>query len=239
MKKENSSHPRDPFRIQQKTLGYRFKTPKLLARALTHTTFRVEHPEQAPEDNEILEFLGDAVLDLVIGALLIARYPFLAEGELTKLRSALVQEQHLAIVAQALNLGEFLLLGKGEDQSGGRQKSSLLSSTYEAVIGAIFLDSDYPTVQRIVEGHFHDRIDAAQQSVASGDAKSTLQELTQDKFNEAPQYILDREEGPDHAKIFTVSVHLQGQALGSASARNKKTAEQKAAAAALAHFSQS
>lgn len=238
MKKENSSHHQDPLSPPQAGLGYRFNTPQLLARALTHTTYSVEHPEQAPEDNEILEFLGDAVLDLVIGAMLIARFPFLAEGELTKLRSALVQEQHLAVVAHDLNLGEFLMLGKGEDLSGGRQKSSLLSSTYEAVIGAIFLDSDYPTVQRIVEGHFHDRIGAAQQSIATGDAKSTLQELTQEKFNAAPLYILDREEGPDHAKIFTVSVHLRGQALGSASARNKKTAEQKAAAAALAHFNQ-
>jgi len=238
MKNETSFLISDPLSVHQDRLGYRFRNPELLSRALTHTTFRVEHPELANADNETLEFLGDAVLDLVIGALLLAMYPAMTEGELTKLRSALVQEHHLSIVSQDLRLGESLLLGKGEDQSGGRQKSSLLASAYEAVIGAIFLDSDYPTVQKIVEGHFQDRIGAARQSISIGDAKSTLQELTQDKFNEAPIYVLDKAEGPDHAKTFTVSVHLQGQPLAFASARNKKAAEQKAAAIALAHLCQ-
>lgn len=238
MKNKRSPSPPSPLSAEQNSLGYHFSNPAVLTRALTHTTFRVEHPEDAGEDNETLEFLGDAVLDLVIGALLISRFPSMTEGELSKLRSALVQEQHLAIVARDLRLGEFLLLGKGEDQSGGRQKPSILASTYEAVIGAIFLDSDYPTVQRIVEDHFHGRIDIAQQAIAIGDAKSTLQELTQDRFNAAPVYVLDKAEGPDHAKTFTVSVHLQGHALGSASAQNKKAAEQKAAAVALAHFNQ-
>jgi len=238
MKNEPSSPTPNPLSVQQESLGYRFNNPGLLTRAMTHSTFRVEHPEIGNEDNETLEFLGDAVLDLVIGALLLSLYPSMTEGELTKLRSALVQEQHLSIVSQYLHLGEFLLLGKGEDQSGGRQKSSILASAYEAVIGAIFLDSDYTTAQKIVEAHFHDRIGAARQSISIGDAKSTLQELTQDKFNAAPQYILDKAEGPDHAKTFTVSVHLQGRLLASASARNKKAAEQKAAAIALAHLCQ-
>ena len=231
-----TSRSPNPIPTHQDCIGYRFNNLGLLTRALTHTTFCVEHPEICKEDNETLEFLGDAVLGLVIGALLLSRYPIMTEGELTKLRSALVQENYLAIVAQDLLLGNFLLLGKGEDQSGGRQKSSILSSTYEAIIGAIFLDSDYPTVQKIVEGHFHERINPALLSIATGDAKSTLQELTQEKFNAAPVYVLDKEEGPDHAKTFTVSVHLQGQALASASAGNKKAAEQKAAAGALAHF---
>lgn len=238
MTRESSTHPQNTLASGPEGIGYRFNNPRLLTQALTHTTFRVEHPEMTTEDNETLEFLGDAVLDLVIGAFLLVRFPTMAEGELTKLRSALVQEHHLSIVAQDLHLGDFLLLGKGEDQSGGRHKSSILSSTYEAVIGAIFLDSDYPTVQKIVEGHFHDRIDTAQQSVVLGDAKSTLQELTQSRFNAAPMYILDKAEGPDHAKTFTVSVHLLGQALASASAQNKKAAEQKAAAIAIAQLSQ-
>lgn len=221
---------------RQKNIGYSFNDPSLLSRALTHRSFRVEHPDAAREDNETLEFLGDAVLDLVIGALLIATYPTMTEGELTKLRSALVQEKHLAIVARDLSLGEFLLLGRGEDLGGGREKPSILSSAYEAVIGAIFTDSDYPTAQKIVEGHFRDRICAAQRSIPTGDAKSALQELTQDKFNAAPLYVLDHAEGPDHAKTFTVSVHLLGKTLATASAPNKKAAERQAAAIALAHL---
>lgn len=236
MKNKPSSPLPKPVLALQDRLDYRFNRPGLLSRALTHTTYRVEHPELTPEDNETLEFLGDAVLDLVVGAMLLFRYPSMSEGDLTKLRSALVQEQHLSLVAQDLGLGEFLLLGKGEDQSGGRHKPSILSSAYEAVIGAIFLDSDYLTVQKIVEDHFQDRISRALQSIANGDAKSTLQELTQDKFNAAPVYVLDKAEGPDHAKTFTVSVHLQGKPLASASAGNKKAAEQKAAAVALTHL---
>ncbi len=237
----NNQHPPlpadSPFEPQDR-IGHRFNDPGLWQRALTHRSFRVEHPELAGGDNETLEFLGDAVLDLVIGALLFRTYPAMTEGELTKLRSALVQEHHLAIVARDLLLGDLLLLGKGEDQSGGREKLSILSSAYEAVIGAVFVDSDYPTVQTIVEGHFSARLQTARQAIASGDAKSTLQELTQDKFNAAPLYVLDREEGPDHAKTFTVSVFLLGAPLASASARSKKMAEQKAAALALTHLQQ-
>lgn len=238
MSSQSPYHRQEFLSELQESIGYWFNDPGLLARALTHSSFRVEHQDQAREDNEILEFLGDAVLDLVIGALLITTYPTMTEGELTKLRSALVQEKHLAIVARDLRLGEFLLLGRGEDQGGGREKSSLLSSSYEAVIGAIFTDSDYPIVQKIIEGHFRDRISTAQQSIPTGDAKSALQELTQDKFNAAPVYVLDNSEGPDHAKTFTVSVHLLGKALASASAPNKKAAERRAAAIALAHLHQ-
>lgn len=222
----------------QDLVGYRFTDHTLLLRALTHRSFRAEHPELVTTDNETLEFLGDAVLDLVIGAKLIALYPNKTEGELTKLRSALVQEKHLFIVANDLDFGRFLLLGKGEDQSGGRLKSSILASTYEAVIGAIFTDSDYPTTQEIIEHHFHARIDMAQMAMEASDPKSALQELTQEKLNAAPAYILKSTEGPDHAKIFTVSVHLLGRCVASASARSKKAAEQKAAAAAIAHIRQ-
>lgn len=236
----NIRHPTSqaPLPMPADHLGHRFNHQGLLTRALTHSTYRVEHPGPGRQDNETLEFLGDAVLDLVIGALLIERYPTLAEGDLTKLRSALVQEQHLALVATNLRLGDFLLLGKGEDRSGGRHKPSLLASTYEAVIGAIFLDSDYPTVQALVEGHFNAYLADARRSIETKDAKSALQELTQEQFNTAPTYVLDNEEGPDHAKTFTVSALLLGQVIGSAAARNKKAAEQKAAAAALDHLRQ-
>jgi ribonuclease-3 len=222
----------------QTLIGYRFTDLPQLIRALTHRSYRVEHPEVGRVDNETLEFLGDAVLDLVIGALLFTNFPAMSEGELTKLRSALVQENHLAVVARDFRLGEYLRLGKGEDQSGGREKASILASTYEAVIGALFVDSDYPTAQRIVEVHFQDRVQPVQQSIQAGDAKSALQELTQEQFNQAPLYLLDKAEGPDHAKTFTVSVQLQGQQLATASAHNKKAAEQKAAGLALAKLRQ-
>lgn len=222
----------------QDRIQYRFADQDLLCRALTHRSFRVEHPAEVNADNETLEFLGDAVLDLVIGALLFSSDPVKSEGELTKLRSALVQEQHLAQVAADLGLGAFLLLGRGEDQSGGREKKSILSSAYEALIGAIFVDSDYQTVRAIVEGHFQGRVGIAQQAIATGDAKSALQEMSQEQFNTAPVYILDTAEGPDHAKTFTVSVWVRDRAIATASASNKKKAEQKAAALALAYFRQ-
>lgn len=222
----------------EELIGYRFTDQSLLLKALTHRSFRTEHPELVQTDNETLEFLGDAVLDLVIGAKLISLYPNKTEGKLTKLRSALVQEKHLFIVANDLKFGSFLLLGKGEDQSGGRQKPSILASTYEAVVGAIFTDSDYPTAKKIVEHHFHSRIDQAQQAMEACDPKSTLQELTQEKHNAAPMYILEGTDGPDHAKTYTVSVHLLGRFVASASASSKKAAEQKAAAIAIAYFGQ-
>jgi ribonuclease-3 len=222
----------------QAMIGYRFNDLSLLTRAVTHRSFQVEHPEEGKGDNETLEFLGDAVLDLVIGALLFTTFPAMAEGELTKLRSALVQENHLAVVARDLQLGRFLRLGKGEDQSGGREKASILASAYEAVIGALFVDSGYSTGQRIVAAHFQERVQPMQHAVQAGDAKSALQELTQEQYNVAPLYLLDKAEGPDHAKTFTVSVQVQGQLLATASAHNKKAAEQKAAGLALAMLRQ-
>lgn len=222
----------------QNLIGYHFSDHTLLVRALTHRSFRAEHPELVTNDNETLEFLGDAVLDLVIGAKLITLYPKKTEGELTKLRSALVQEKHLFIVADDLKLGTFLLLGKGEDLSGGRLKPSILSSTYEAVIGAIFTDSDYQITKEIIEHHFSGRISMTQLAIEACDPKSALQELTQEEYNAAPAYILESSDGPDHAKTFTVSVHLLGRAIASASASSKKSAEQKAAAAAISHLRQ-
>lgn len=222
----------------QASIGYHFINHATLVRALTHRSFRAEHPELTTTDNETLEFLGDAVLDLVIGAKLITLYPEKTEGELTKLRSALVQEKHLSLVASDLKFGTFLLLGRGEDQSGGRQKPSILASTYEAMIGAIFTDSDFQTAKDIVENHFHGRIAEAQLAIAACDPKSTLQELTQEKYSVAPIYVLDSSYGPDHAKNFTVSVHLLGQCVASASASSKKAAEQKAAATAITRLSQ-
>lgn len=213
-------------------LGYRFTDLRLLQKALIHSSFAFEQP-QGCKNNETLEFLGDAVLDLAVGYILFKRYPEMKEGELTKFRAALVNETHLATMARGIELGRFLYLGKGEEASNGRKKSSILSSGYEAVIGAIFEDGGYDTAFLFIERFFIPAIVNKKEDLLIIDAKSRLQEILQEKYNEAPQYHLDGEEGPSHQKIFNVSVVFRGEVLGNGSGGSKKDAEQKAAAAAL------
>ncbi len=217
----------------QNILGHEFNKTKLLLRALTHRSFTYEHPELPRDDNETLEFLGDAVIDLAVGLMLFNHYPRKAEGDLTKIRAALVQESGLALVAHKLNLGKYLLLGKGEDNSGGRQKDSLLSCTYEAVIGAIFIDAGYEKAAVILRNHFADRLEIGRDTGKITDAKSSLQELTQGEHGITPGYVLENSQGPDHDKTFTIAVELNGKKIAAASAKSKKAAEQKAAALAL------
>ncbi len=217
----------------EQIVGYRFTDLRLLQKALIHSSYAFEQA-QVGKNNETLEFLGDAVLDLVIGHILIRRYPELREGDLTKLRAALVNETHLAGMARGIELGRFLCLGKGEDASNGRNKSSILSCGYEAVIGAIFEDGGYETVVAFVERFFLPAIEGKKENLLIADAKSRLQEELQEAFNEAPSYHVDSEEGPSHMKVFSVSVLFQGEVLGSGTARSKKEAEQRAAASALA-----
>jgi len=221
----------------QDLLRHHFRKPELLLRALTHRSFSYEHSELPRNDNETLEFLGDAVLDLAVGFMLYSRYPEMAEGDLTKIRSALVQECGLAIVARELDLGKYMLLGRGEDNSGGRQKDSILSCAYEAVIGAIFVDAGYETAAAVIGHHFAGRLEIGRQTVQITDAKSRLQELTQHELGFAPTYVLDKADGPDHDKTFTVSVMLLDNKIATATAKSKKAAEQKAAALALDNFS--
>ncbi|MFW8600488.1 ribonuclease III [Desulfobacterota bacterium M19] len=217
-------------------LGHHFNNPELLVRSLTHRSYSFEHSELPGCDNETLEFLGDAVLDLIVGFLLFQHYPREPEGILTKMRSALVQEGGLTIVARQLDLGRYILLGRGEDNNGGRAKPSILSCAYEAVIGAVFVDAGYEAARRVVEKHFIDRLQLNNKTQIT-DAKSRLQELTQRHGGPAPTYSLVNSSGPDHNKSFTVSVLLNGEELASATAGNKKAAEQKAAAMALHQFS--
>jgi ribonuclease III len=216
----------------EQILGYRFTDLRLLQKALVHSSYAFEQA-QLDKNNETLEFLGDAVLDLVIGHILIKRYPEMREGELTKLRSALVNETHLAGMARAIELGRFLCLGKGEDACNGRNKSSILSCAYEAVVGSVFEDGGYETVTAFVERFFLPTIEGKKEALLIADAKSRLQEELQEQFNEAPVYQLDSEEGPSHMKLFSISVVFQGEVLGSGTARSKKEAEQRAAADAL------
>jgi ribonuclease-3 len=213
-------------------IGYRFTDLRLLQKAMVHSSYAFEQT-QAGKDNQVFEFVGDAVLDLVIGHLLTRQYPDMKEGELTRFRASLVNETHLADMARSLEMGRFLCLGKGEDASDGRNKSSILSCAFEAVVGAIFEDSDYPTIADLIERLFLNAIEEKKEDLLLADAKSRLQETLQDKFNKAPTYRLDSEEGPSHRKQFNVSVVFEGSVLGTGSAGSKKEAEQRAAAAAL------
>ncbi len=220
----------------EQVLGYRFTDLRLLQKGLIHSSYAFEQPQDC-KNNETLEFLGDAVLDLAVGYILFKRYPEMKEGELTKLRAALVNETHLAGMAREIDLGAYLCLGKGEDASNGRKKSSILSCAYEAVVGAIFEDGGYDVVTEFVETFFIPAIAGKKEELLVADAKSRLQELLQEKYNQAPSYKLDSEDGPSHQRSFTVSVHFQHQILGTGTAKSKKEAEQRAAAAALAKIS--
>jgi ribonuclease-3 len=219
--------------VLQKCLDYTFKDKHLLLQAVTHSSYLFEHSDKAKGDNETLEFLGDAVLDLVVSNMLIDAYPAMDEGQLTKVRSTLVQENHLAFMARKVNLGAHLLLGKGEENSEGREKNSVLACAYEAVIGAIFRDGGYSAAQEFLEKWFRGRLEYGKEKSLFADSKSRLQEITQEAYADAPSYVLDKAEGPDHDKVFTVSVLFQGRVLATASAKSKKAAEQKAAAKAI------
>lgn len=217
-------------------LAYKFNDPTLLLQALIHRSYSFEQGRSIDKDNETLEFLGDAVLDLTVGYVLFKMYPQMREGELTRLRSALVKESHLAIMARELDLGAYLFLGKGEDASHGRNKPSILSCAFEAVMGAIFLDGGYEAATTVVDRFVVPWIKERKETLRSADAKSLLQEMIQEKFNEGPIYVLEKAEGPDHDKIFTVSVCFRKICMARGRAKNKKEAEQKAAAEAIEKF---
>ena len=229
---------KDQLNELEENLGYSFRDLGLLQLALIHRSFSFEHDGRQDTDNERLEFLGDAVLDLTIGHALFERYAAMREGQLTKLRAMLVNEGHLAEMAEKISLGHYLCLGKGEDASNGRSKPSILSCTYEAVVGAIFHEGGYGAAADFVSRHFVPCLDAQKDKMHLADAKSSLQELTQEKYNEAPVYVLEKAEGPDHRKVFTVSVRFRGQVLAHGKATSKKEAEQQAAAEALLKFAE-
>jgi len=222
----------------QARIGYQFRDVRLLQLALVHSSFAFERMKHG-RHNETQEFLGDAVLDLTLGYILFTRFPDMREGNLTRIRAALVNESGLAGMARAIGLGDYLLLGHGEEASKGRTKPSILSCAYEALIGGIFLDGGYDETLFFVRRWFEPLIDKRRESLMSADAKSSLQELLQEKFNEGPEYVMDTEEGPAHARIFTVSVHFQGNPLGTGRASSKKEAEQQAAREALEHLNSS
>jgi ribonuclease III len=223
---------REQLEALQARTGYQFRDLRLLQQALIHSSFAFERMK-SPRHNETLEFLGDAVLDLALGYILFTRYPEMREGKLTKIRAALVNENGLAEMARVIGLGDYLLLGHGEQASGGEKKSSILSCAYEAVIGALFLDGGYEEALAFVRRWFEPLLDRPQLELLASDAKSSLQEMLQEKYNEGPVYVLEEEAGPAHARTFSVSVRFQDETLGIGSASSKKEAEQRAARAAL------
>ncbi len=213
-------------------LGLEFSDYRLLSRALTHRSYLNEHPE-ALEDNERLEFLGDAILDFLTGAWLYNRFPEMSEGQLTRMRSALVRTEQLADFARKLNLGPAMRLGRGEAESGGRARPALLCATFEALVGAIYLGAGILAVREFVEPQLES---IAHQIYSSGgmlDPKSRLQEWTQAHGNGAPSYRTISETGPDHAKVFVVEVFINGTSYGVGSGHSKQSAAKAAAQEAL------
>lgn len=217
----------------QQDLDYRFKDLALLQRALTHRSYINENPYDALEDNERLEFLGDAVLDFVTGLLLYNRYPEMSEGRMTSMRSALVRTETLARLASYLGVGRVLRLGKGEAESGGRVRLANLCAAFEALAGAIFLDAGIDAVRQVVEPHFIPAADAILARDLDHDAKSRLQEWSQATLGHTPHYKTVRSEGPDHEKKFTIQVLINAQVYGEGVGHSKQSAAQRAAKAAL------
>jgi ribonuclease III len=217
----------------EKKIGYSFKSRELILEALTHKSFHHEHGSAAPAYNERLEFLGDAVLGLIVVEYLFLLKQTFNEAELAKMKSYLVCEAVLAEIAASLSLGSHILLGKGEEATGGRTKKSILSDCLEAVIGAVFLDGGFEATRGLVLAFFRERIDAVIRTGDFFDYKTTLQEKTQLLHGVLPEYRLVKQHGADHKRVFTVSVYLNGEELGTASGRRKKEAEAQAAKIAL------
>lgn len=214
----------------EERIGYRFQDRSLLKQALTHSSFTNEQKINKTEDYERLEFLGDAVLEMVSSQFLFHTYPQLSEGELTKMRASLVCEPALAFCARDLELGKFIRLGKGEELSGGRNRESITSDVMEAVIGAIFLDGGIEKAKEYILKFILSDIENKQLFY---DSKSNLQELMQGTLKKEFHYELLEESGPEHSKSFVVEVIMEGKSLGRGLGRTKKAAEQQAAYEAL------
>ncbi len=214
-------------------LSYSFSDSTLLDNALTHRSFANENQDLHYKDNERLEFLGDAVLELCITDILIKSFPEHSEGNLSKLRASIVNEQPLAKLAEIFHIGDYLLLGKGEESSGGRTKSSILANTIEAIIAAIYLDGGYEKVLSFINEVFHPLINEWMEDPFYHDYKTSLQEISQGRFKVIPKYNLIHQYGPDHDKIFQIQVSISNIITAAGTGKSKKEAEQEAAKNAL------
>lgn len=218
-----------------KAIGVDFSNPKLLEQALTHRSFLNETNQKDLQHNERLEFLGDAVLELVVTEYLYNNYDN-PEGELTNWRSAIVRGEILSKVAKELNLGGQLKMSKGEEKSGGRERDLILANAVEAVIGAIYLDKGYDGASVFINQYLISRLPEIIEKKLYIDPKSHLQELVQEKVGATPEYRVVKDEGPDHSKTFTVGVYARGSLIAEGQGSSKQRAEQVAAANALAHW---
>ncbi len=227
------------IKFLQKALAYRFQNPLVLQQALVHRSYAHENPQERRGDNERLEFLGDAVLSLTISHMLLERFPDADEGTLSRMRASLVNEEQLARIAGNLGLGELLLLGKGEELSGGRTKPSILADAVEALLGAVYWDGGLEPALAIVRRFFQAKLAQAETDEdplrrLDKDFKTQLQEVSQARMRLVPQYEVEREEGPDHDKTFYIAVSLAGRVIARGAGKSKKAAEQAAAREALA-----
>jgi ribonuclease III len=228
---------RDEFEALQEIIAYRFRDRGLLEHALTHRSRAHEDVTGGVADNESLEFLGDAVLGFVIADELFHRFPERDEGQKSKLKAALVSTTTLARLAARLSLGDHLLLGRGEEKTGGRRKHALLADSYEALIAALYLDGGVDAVRAFIVREFSVLIDeVAGIEAVTGDHKSALQEYLQRRGDPLPEYVVAAEEGPAHRRLFRIEVRLRGQVLAAGEGRTKKEAEQEAARLAIAGF---
>ncbi|MSP38145.1 MAG: ribonuclease III [Deltaproteobacteria bacterium] len=223
-----------PLEQLQKELGYIFKNPTLLERCLTHVSFDRQKSEG---HNEVLEFLGDAVLDLAVSDLLMRANPEKSEGDLSRMRAALVNSTVLAEKAAEINLGALLRLGKGEERSDGRSKPSILAGAFEAVLGGIYQEGGYQAALGAVARFFRDEVTGKQ--LGQHDYKTRLQEISQMLFHAPPIYRIVDETGPDHEKFFITEISVGGKVLGNGEGRSKKQSEQEAAKIALAALKES
>ena len=218
------------YSVLERNLGYSFQDKKLLTHALTHSSYASEHDLAYSENNERLEFIGDAYLDAIIGNKLYEVMPNQPEGVLSKTRANIVCERSLATIARHIGLGDFLFLGNGEEMYGGREKDSILADAVEAIIGAIIRESGYDCADRVVLKLFEENILLALQGKLYHDYKTALQEKLQERYkNVRIRYELVSESGPDHRKVFTVQVKVDDAVLATGSGHSKKAAEQEAA----------
>lgn len=221
------------LRILEQKIRIKFKNHLLLETAFVHTSYLNEHKSDPRSDNERLEFLGDAVLELVTTEYLYAAFPDTGEGQLTSFRSALVKGKHLAEVARGLDLGKYLLLSRGEEKSGGREKNYILANTLEALIGAIYLDRGFSVSHKFISSFILTNLGDILKKGLHVDAKSHLQEFSQEKFGVTPAYQVLSESGPDHNKTFEVGACIGERLVGKGTGSSKQKAEEQAAVAAL------
>ena len=220
----------------QERLGYRFRKPALLRAALTHSSYANEAKNRGVVSNERLEFLGDSVLGMCVAVLIYKGGSNMQEGKMTRLRSELVCEKSLAALAVKLGIGECLLLGRGEEKSGGRERPSILADAVEAILAAIYLDGGFEPVMDVISEHLAPH--SSMLHTENSDYKTALQEIVQEKTGQSLSYMTTDESGPDHMKRFTVEVYLNGICIGAGAGKSKKEAEQSAAKAALCNHEQ-